>query len=93
MAPAPLVEVDDLQRILGIGPKITASLEAEGIHSFAQLAALDVEHLRDLLGSAAGRAHLLETWPAQARLAAWGDWDALKAFQAQLKSNLQISNP
>ncbi len=93
VASAPLVEVDDLQRILGIGPKTTARLKAEGIHSFAQLAALDVEHLRGLLGSAAGRAHLLETWPAQARLAAWGDWDALKAFQAQLKSNLQISKP
>ena len=91
MTSAPLVEVDDLQRILGIGPKTAASLKAEGIHRFAQLAALDVEHLRGLLGSAAGRAHLLETWPAQAHLAAWGDRDALKAFQAQLKSNLQIS--
>ncbi len=85
VASAPLVGPDDLQRILGIGPKTTARLKAEGIHSFAQLAALDVEHLRGLLGSAAGRAHL-ETWPAQARLAAWGDWDALKAFQAQLES-------
>jgi hypothetical protein len=32
-------------------------------------------------------AHLLgSTWIAQAHLAAWGGWDALKAFQAQLKS-------
>jgi len=83
---ARLVEVDDLQCILGIGPKTTARLKAEGIHSLVQLAALDVEHLRGLLGVAAGRARWLETWPAQARLADWGDWDALKIFQAQLKS-------
>jgi predicted flap endonuclease-1-like 5' DNA nuclease len=85
-APAPLTEVDDLERILGIGPKITARLKAEGIHSFAQLAALDAEHIRGLLGDAAGRARWLDTWAVQARLAAWGDWDALRTFQDQLRS-------
>jgi len=86
VAPPPLVEGDDLQRILGIGPKTAARLQAEGIDSFAQLAALDVEQLRGLLGDAAGRARWLKTWPAQARTAAWGDWEALGALQAQLKS-------
>ncbi|MEE8390224.1 MAG: N-acetylmuramidase domain-containing protein [Anaerolineae bacterium] len=86
MATAPFIEVDDLRRILGIGPKTAARLQAEGIHSFVQLAALDVEQLRGLLGDAASYARRLKTWAAQARLAAWGDWDALGTFQAQLKS-------
>ena len=86
MATAPFIEVDDLRRILGIGPKTTARLQAEGIHSFALLAALDVEQLRGLLGDAARHARQLKTWAAQARLAAWSDWDALSEFQAQLKS-------
>jgi predicted flap endonuclease-1-like 5' DNA nuclease len=80
------VRSEDLQRILGIGPKTGARLEAQGIKRFEHLAALDVEHLRGLLGSAASRARWLESWPAQARLAEWGDWDALVAFQAQLRS-------
>jgi predicted flap endonuclease-1-like 5' DNA nuclease len=84
-APAPWVEVDDMARILGIGPEIAATLQAEGIHSFISLAALDVEHLEGLLGSEAGGAQFIETWPAQARLAAWGDWEALEALQEQLQ--------
>ena len=84
--PEPTIEVDDLERILGIGPKAAATLAAEGIHSFAQLAALEVDHVRGLLGDDGSRARLLETWPAQARLATWGDWKALEAFQAQLGS-------
>ena len=90
VAPARWVEVDDLQRILGIGPKTVARLQAEGINSFAQLAALDVEQLRGLLGVAAGRARQLETWPAQARLAAWGDWEALGVFQAQVRRTSKV---
>jgi hypothetical protein len=84
--PIPLGGTEDLQHVLGIGPKTSARLEAEGISRFEQLAALDVGHLRGLLGRAAGHARWLESWPAQARLAAWRDWDALVAFQAQLRS-------
>jgi predicted flap endonuclease-1-like 5' DNA nuclease len=84
--PAPLGEGEDLQSVLGIGPKTAARLEAQGINRFEHLAGLDVEHLRGLLGSAASHARWLESWPAQARLAEWRDWDALEAFQAQLRS-------
>jgi predicted flap endonuclease-1-like 5' DNA nuclease len=84
-APVPWVEVDDLARILGIDPQAVAALQAEGIHSFVSLAALDVVHLQGLLGSHAPGVAFVETWPAQARLAAWGDWRALEAFQAQLE--------
>jgi hypothetical protein len=46
---------------------------------------LDAEQLRALIGPGANRLRWLESWPLQARLAAWGDWDALKALQAELK--------
>ena len=85
---APMVEENDLRRILGIGSKTAARLEAEGIQTFAQLAALNVEHLQNLLGSTVGRLRWLETWPAQACLAAWGDWTALKKLQAEIKSRV-----
>jgi hypothetical protein len=84
--PAPADGADDLQRVLGIGPKTAARLEAEGIKRFEQLAALDVEHLQGLLGSAARYARWLESWPAQARLADWPDWDALEMLQAEVRS-------
>ncbi|MCP4544825.1 MAG: 50S ribosomal protein L21, partial [Chloroflexi bacterium] len=62
-----------------------ALLHAEGIQSFVQLAALDAEHLRNLVPSAR-RPRWLETWPVQARLAAWGDWGGLQKLQAEIKS-------
>ncbi|HEY88458.1 MAG TPA: DUF3380 domain-containing protein [Thermoflexia bacterium] len=82
-APAPMVEEDDLQRILGIGPRSAAQLNAEGIYTFAQLAAMEVAYLREL---ARGR-RWLETWLVQARWAAWGDWESLAAFQKTVKES------
>jgi predicted flap endonuclease-1-like 5' DNA nuclease len=80
--PPPMFEVDDLERILGIGPKTAARLKAEGIRTFTELASLDVDQLKELLG--AGR--WIETWPAQARLAAWNDVKGLEKLQAHIKS-------
>lgn len=80
-APASMTEVDDLQRILGIGPRTTAQLNADGIYTFAQLAAMEVAYLREL---ARGR-RWLETWPLQARWASWGDWESLGVFQKMVK--------
>lgn len=85
-APAPVGDGDDLQRILGIGPKTRARLEAEGINRFEHLAVMDVERLGELLGGAARYARWLASWPAQARLAGWRDWEALEALQAQVRS-------
>jgi len=81
----PMVETDALRKILGIGPKTTAMFHAEGIYTFRQLAAIDAEYLRALLGAAVKRLRWIETWPAQARLAAWGDWAALADFQVGIK--------
>ena len=82
--PAP----DDLKRIEGIGPKISSVLQAAGIVTFAQLAATEVEQLRQILE--AENPDLLRladpsTWPEQAGLAAEGAWEALETLQDDLK--------
>lgn len=92
-APLPSAEAeathpDDLERIEGIGPKIAGLLQAAGITTFAQLAATDVERIKQILGQA--NPNLLRladptTWPEQARLAAEGAWQALEKLQSELK--------
>jgi predicted flap endonuclease-1-like 5' DNA nuclease len=77
---------DDLKIIEGIGPKISAMLNAEGIHTFAQLAATDVERLRGIMVAANLRIADPTTWPQQAALAAAGKWDELQALQDSLKA-------
>lgn len=77
---------DDLKLIEGIGPKISGLLNAAGITTFAQLAATDVARLRQILADA-NLTRLADpgTWPEQARLAAAGDWDGLKALTDSLR--------
>ncbi len=82
------LEPDDLKRIEGIGPKIAAVLHEAGIQTFAQLAATDVERLKQILE--ARDPNLLRladpgTWPEQASLAADGEWTALAKLQDELK--------
>ena len=79
--PAP----DDLQRIEGIGPKISGVLQAAGITTFAQLAETDASRLEQIINEADIRIAYPESWPEQARLAAAGEWDALEALQDELK--------
>lgn len=76
---------DDLTIVEGIGPKIAGVLNDAGIHSFADLAATDVERLSEILAAANLRLAAPDTWPEQAGLAAAGDLDGLKALQDQLK--------
>ena len=65
---------DDLKRIEGIGPKMSAALRNAGIRTYARLAGTDVTELRSAI-EAAGLtfAPSLVTWAAQARLLADGD--------------------
>jgi predicted flap endonuclease-1-like 5' DNA nuclease len=77
---------DDLTAIDGIGPKISVILLESGITSFDELAACDLETLRQLLVDA-GVAANVDTWPEQARVAATGDLAALDALQARLKNS------
>ena len=62
-SPAP---ADDLKRIEGIGPKTAAALQGAGVRTFAQLAAMSVEDVQDLLRQAGVRVGVSETWMAQA---------------------------
>ncbi|MER7004499.1 helix-hairpin-helix domain-containing protein [Dactylosporangium sp. NPDC000555] len=76
-AVAPAAEagrVEDLKRIEGIGPKMSAALVAAGIRTYAQLADADVETLRAAISAAGLRfAPSLVTWARQARHLADGD--------------------
>ncbi len=76
---------DDLTLIEGIGPKISALLKASGISTFAQLADMDAEALRNMLGAAGMNFADPGTWAEQARLAAAADWEAFKNLTDKLK--------
>ena len=87
-APAPATPraADDLTRIEGIGPKISGLLREAGISTFAQLAMTTTERLEKIIADADLSA-LADptTWPAQARMAAEGEWERLDALQEELK--------
>ncbi len=75
---------DDLTVIEGIGPKIQRMLNEHGIYTFEDLAAADPEELRPIFRAA--KLYFVDptTWPEQARLAAEGRWEELKALQDRL---------
>lgn len=75
---------DDLVIIEGIGPKIAALLKEQGISTFAQLAATDVAVLEKLLKDNKLQFAKPDSWPVQAKLAAEGKLDELKALQEKL---------
>jgi formate hydrogenlyase subunit 6/NADH:ubiquinone oxidoreductase subunit I len=88
--PAEAAEPDDLTRIEGIGPKIAGVLQDADIKTFAQLAATDVERIKEILEEV----KLLRladptTWPRQAKLAAAGKWEALEKWQARLSGGTE----
>ena len=74
---------DDLKKIEGIGPKIEEHFNTAGIYTFAQLAATDVERLKEILHAAGPRyaIHNPGTWPHQSAMCAAGQWDELKVWQ------------
>jgi predicted flap endonuclease-1-like 5' DNA nuclease len=81
---------DDLAILEGIGPKINELLHANGIHTYADLAAADVTGLREILEANALRFIDPTTWPEQARLAAAGRMDELQAYTATLRGGRNI---
>ncbi len=85
-------QVDDLEIIEGIGPKIAGLLNEAGITTFAQLAKTEVSRLVEILTTARLRIADPSTWPEQARLAAAGKLDELQAFQATLKGGRQVGS-
>ncbi|MBT8219629.1 MAG: 30S ribosomal protein S1 [Bacteroidia bacterium] len=77
---------DDFRKIEGIGPKIAGLITEAGIKTFDELANTEVEKLKEILENAGSRykMHDPTTWPQQSKLAAAGDWDALKTLQDEL---------
>src|SRR5690606_516087 len=60
-----------------------------GITSYAQLAEADLDAVREAVNTGTGTSDANvneETWAAQARLAAAGDWDGLDALVEKLKA-------
>jgi len=78
-------EPDDLTKIEGIGPKVSMVLINAGITTYSQLAGAEQEALKAALETAGYQYMDPASWPEQARLAAAGEWDALAAFQDDLK--------
>lgn len=74
---------DNLTKIEGIGPKIAETLVAAGVASYADLAAKTPEEIAEIIKDVRGK-HVPDTWPKQAKMAADGKWDELKAWQDEL---------
>ncbi|MBL8357097.1 MAG: DUF4332 domain-containing protein [Delftia acidovorans] len=94
-AVAPAVAADDdLKLIEGIGPKIAGLLQAAGIRSFAQLAAMTPAAIQPLLDAAGPSYRIADplTWPEQAALAAAGRWDELQALQDTLIGGRRVDD-
>ena len=72
-----------MKKIEGIGPKIEELFNNAGIHTFAELAAADVEHLKEILHAAGPRytIHNPASWSHQSEMAAAGQWAELKIWQ------------
>ncbi len=88
-APASAAAQDDLTKLWGIGPVFAEALRGAGITTYAQLAEADLDAVRAAIneGSGSGDANANEeTWAAQARLAAAGDWDGHAELVERLKA-------
>lgn len=81
---------DDLGHLSGIGPKVSSILRAAGVNTFAKLAATDLSQINEILVAANPNILRLtdaSTWSKQAKLAADEEWEELKRFQNEIKSN------
>jgi predicted flap endonuclease-1-like 5' DNA nuclease len=85
-SPAQEQQIDDLEIIEGIGPKIAALLIQQGITTFRQLADSPQERLEEILIAANFRLANPGTWAEQAGLAAAGDLDSLQQLKDKLKA-------
>lgn len=74
---------DDLKKIDGIGPKIEAILNENGIHTYRDLKNTDRDTLKSYLNKAGNqfKMHEPESWPHQANLANQGEWQKLEEYQ------------
>jgi len=84
------VELDDLTQIEGIGPKISSVLQDAGITTFDQLAATDVNRLRQIVLEANLRLADPGSWPEQAKLLAVGDHEGFQSLIARLRGGRKV---
>ena len=90
----PAVPDDDLERVEGIGPKISAALHDAGIRTFRQLADSDDAVLRAALKAHNLRfAPSLVTWARQARLLADGDDAGFADLTRRLVAGRDVGRP
>jgi large subunit ribosomal protein L21 len=82
--PEKVAKADDLVKIEGIGPKDAKALIEAGISTFEDLSNATVEDIQKILSDAGLRMMDASPWPQQAKLAADGDWEALKKLQDKL---------
>lgn len=85
---------DNFEIIEGIGPKINQVLHAADVHSFAQLANMDIASISKILDAAGPNFKLAnpESWCEQSRLCADGAWRELKALQDQLVAGVSMKS-
>lgn len=81
--------LNDLKLILGIDEAIEKILFTAGINSFAELAKMDPDEIRNILVVVDPALNGVDpsAWPAQARLALDEEWDVLHDYQEQLKAS------
>ncbi|MEL6922574.1 MAG: 50S ribosomal protein L27, partial [Bacteroidota bacterium] len=93
-APVTSTEKDDLKKVEGIGPKIEGLLNDAGIVTFVNLAAADVDQIKQILSDAGSRfaSHDPTTWPQQAKMAAEGKWEELKKWQDELDGGKVVAS-
>lgn len=94
-APEASGEPDDLRKIEGIGPKTQEALYADGIQTYAQLAALtpdEIEHIVKEKHSVRIRSGAAQTWPKQARFLTDGDLEGLAAYQDTLVGGREVDD-
>ena len=69
-----------------MGPKIEELLKNAGLTTWKKLSTTKVEDIQKVLDAAGSRYKLANpgTWAKQAKMAADGDWQSLKAYQDEL---------
>jgi len=82
------VKTDDLEVVIGIGPKIARLLINRGITTWKALSETSPAAIMEILlqdGGERYRIHKAETWPQQALLLHEGRWDELKELQGRIE--------
>jgi predicted flap endonuclease-1-like 5' DNA nuclease len=84
---------DDLTVIEGVGPRIAALLQDNGVATYERLARSDAKSIWSILERGGPRFKLANnpgTWPEQAAFCVRGDWDGLKKWQEELYAGLRV---